>query len=72
MSSSMFKVSTDKTEFIVFKSHAQRQELDSYLSVWIFGNFLHRAIIVNNFGVLFDAKLFFADYVCNICNTCFI
>ena len=41
MSSSMLKLNPDKTEFIIFGSHAQLKKLDPYLPVKIFGNFMH-------------------------------
>ena len=66
MSSSMFKLNPEKTEFIIFGSHAQLKKLDSYLPVRTFGNFLHPS------GVWFDANLSFGDHVRNICKTCFI
>ena len=33
---------------------------------------MHPAVVVKNLGVWFDANLFFADHVRNICKTCFI
>ena len=72
MSSSMLKLNPDKTEFIIFGSHAQLKKLDPYLPVRIFGNFMHPAVVVKNLGVWFDANFSFADHVRNICKTCFI
>ena len=72
MSSRMLKLNPDKTEFIIFGSHAQLKKLDPYLLVRIFGNFMHPAVLVKNLGVWFDANFSFADHVCNICKTCFI
>ena len=37
--SSVLKLNPEKTEFIIFGSHAQLKKLDSYLPVRIFGNF---------------------------------
>ena len=72
MSSSMLKLNPDKTEFIIFGSHAQLYKLDSYLQVRIFGNFMHPAVVVKNLGVWFDVNFSFADHVCNIYKTRFI
>ena len=72
MSSSMLELNPDKTEFIIFRPHAQLTKLDPYLPVRIFGNFMHPAVVVKNLGVWFDANFSFADHVCNICKTCFI
>ena len=72
MSSSMFKLNPDKTEFIIFGPHAQFKKLDPYLSVRIFGNFMHPATVVNNRSDWFDVNFSFADHVCNIYKTCFI
>ena len=72
MSSSMLKLSPDKTEFIIFRSHAQLKKLDPYLPVRIFGNFMHPTVVVKNLGVWLDANFSFADHVRNIYNTCFI
>ena len=72
MSSSMLKLNPDKTEFIIFGSHAQLKKLDPYLPVKIFGNFMHPAVVVKNLGVWFDANFSFANHVRNICKTCFI
>ena len=72
MSSSMLRLNTEKTEFIIFGSHAQLKKLHSYLPVRIFGEFLHPSAVVKNLGVWFDANLSFGDHVRNICKTCFI
>ena len=72
MSSSKVKLNPDKTEFIIFGSHAQLKKSDPYLPVRIFGNFIHPAVVVKNLGVWFDANFSFADHVRNICETCFI
>ena len=56
MSSSMLKLNPDKTEFIIFGSHAQLKKLDPYLPVKIFGNCMHPAVVVKNLGVWFDAN----------------
>ena len=72
MSSSILKLNPDKTEFIIFGSHAQLKKLDPYLPVKIFGNFMHPAVVVKNLGVWFDANFSFANHVRNICKTCFI
>ena len=68
----MLKLNPDKTEFIIFGSHAQLKKLDPYLPVKIFGNFMHPAVVVKNLGVWFDANFSFANHVHNICKTCFI
>ena len=68
----MLKLNPDKTEFIIFGSHAQLKKLDPYLPVKIFGNFMHPAVVVKNLGVWFDANFSFANHVRNICKTCFI
>ena len=68
----MLTLNPDKTEFIIFGSHAQLKKLDPYLPVKIFGNFMHPAVVVKNLGVWFDANFSFANHVRNICKTCFI
>ena len=68
----MLKLNLDKTEFIIFESHALIKKFDPYLPVRILGNFIHPAVVVKNLGVWFDANFSFADHVCNICKTCFI
>ena len=68
----MLKLNPDKTEFIIFGSHAQLKKLDPYLPVKIFGNFMHPAVVVKNLAVWFDANFSFANHVRNICKTCFI
>ena len=65
MSSSMLILNPEKTEFIIFGSHARLKKLDSHLPVRIFGKFLHPSAVVKNLGVWFD-------HVNNICKTCFI
>ena len=72
MSSSMLKLNPEKTEFIIFGSHAQLKKLDSYLPVRIFGKLLHPSAVVKNLGVWFDANFSFGDHVRNICKTYFI
>ena len=71
MSSSMLKP-PQKTEFIIFGSHAQLKKLDSDLPVRIFGKLLHPSAVVKNLGVWFDANFSFGDHVRNICKACFI
>ena len=72
MSSSTLKLNPEKTEFIIFGSHAQLKKLDSYLPVRISGKLLHPIAVVKNLGVWFDANFSFADHVRNICKTSFI
>ena len=72
MSSSMLKLNPEKTEFIIFGSHAQLKKLDSYFLVRIFDILLHPSAVVKNLGVWSDVNFSFADHVCNICKTCFI
>ena len=74
MSSSMLKLNPDKTEFIIFGSHAQLKKLDSHLPVRIFGKLLHPSAVVKNVGVWFEANFSFADHVRIIYSmkTCFI
>ena len=67
MLSSMIKLNLDKTEFILFGSHAPLKKLDPYLHVRIFGNFMHPAVVVKNPDVWFHA-----GHVRDICKTCFI
>ena len=66
MLSSMLKLNPDKTEFIIFGSHAQLKKLDPYLPFRIFVNFMHPAV-VTNLDVWFDPNFSFADHVRNIC-----
>ena len=63
MSSSMLKLNPDKTEFIIFGSHAHLKKFDPYLPVRIFGNFMHPTVVLKKLGVWFDANSSFADYV---------
>ena len=51
MSSRILRLNPDKTDFTVFESHAQLKKLDPYLSVRIFGNFMHPAVVVKNLDV---------------------
>ena len=50
--SSMLKLNPDKTEFIIFRPHAQLKKLDAHLPARIFGNFMHPAVVVKNLSVL--------------------
>ena len=65
----MLKLNPDKTEFIIFGSHAQLKKLDPYIPVRIFDNFMHSEVVVKNYGVWFNANFSFADHVHNICKT---
>ena len=62
----------DRTEFVVFGSHAQLRELDPYLPVGVFGDFVHPAVIVGSLGVWFGARFSFAGRVRSICGACFV
>ena len=72
MLSSICKLNPEKTEFILFVSHAQLKKLDSYFPVRIFGKLVHPSAVVKILGVWFDANFSFADHVRNISKTCFI
>ena len=72
MSSSMLKLNSQKTVFIIFGSHAQLKKLASHLPVRIFGKLLHPSAVDKNLGVWFDATFSFGDHVHNIYKTCFI
>ena len=72
MSSSMLKLNPEKTQFIIFGSHAQVKKLDLHLPVMVFVKLLHPSAVVKNLGISFDANFSFADHVHNICKTCFI
>ena len=68
----MLKLKTDKTELIIFGSHALLKKLDSQISVRIFVNFMHPASVVKTYGVWFDANFSISDHVHSICKICFI
>ena len=70
MSSSMLKLNPEKTEFIIFGSHAQLKKLNPHLPVGIFGKLLHPSAVAKNLGVWFDANFSFADHVRKIYKTC--
>ena len=72
MLSSILELNPDKTEFIIFGSHAQLKKLDPYLIVRMFVNFMYPVVVVQNLGVCFDANFSFAHHVHNICKTCSI
>ena len=72
MVSSIPKLNPDRTQFIIFGSHAQFKKLDFHIPVRIFGNSMHPAVVVKNLGVWFDANFSFIYHVHNICKTCFI
>ena len=44
--SSMLKLNPDKTEFIIFRRHAQLKKVDAHLPARIFDNFMHPAVVV--------------------------
>ena len=70
MSLSMLILNPDKTEFIIFGSHAQLKKMDSHLCVKIFGNYMHPAVCAVD--VWCDANFSLIEHVRNICKTCFI
>ena len=59
-------------QFIIFGAHAHLKKLNPYISVRIFGKFIHSAVVVKNLGVWFDANFTIDDHVRNIFKTCFI
>ena len=61
----MLRTSPSTTLALKFGSHAQPKKLDSYLSVMIFGNFMHPAVVIKN------PNFSFSDHVRNICKTCY-
>ena len=70
MLSSMLKLNPDKTEFIIFGSHAKLKKLDPFLPVRILGDFMYPAVVIKNLGVWFDANFSFVDHDQNIRKTC--
>ena len=56
MSSSMLKLDPEKTEFIIFASHAHLKKLDSHLPVRIFGKLLYPSAVIKKLCVWFDAN----------------
>ena len=46
----------EKTALIIFGSHDQLKNLDSYLPIRIFGKLLHPSAVVKNLVVWFDAS----------------
>ena len=72
MSLSVLKLNLEKTEFIIFGSHAQLKKLDLYQSLRIFSELWHSSAFVKNLGVLLYANFSFGDHIRNIFKTCFI
>ena len=72
MSSSMLKLNSEKSEFIILESHVQLKKFDSHFSVGIFGKLLHPSAVVKSLGVWFDAIFFFAGHGPTICKAFFI
>ena len=72
MTSSKLKLNSDKTEFIVFRTQAQRNKLKIQFPLNIFGNLLQPANCVRNLGVLFDNDMSLNAHLQNICKGGFV
>ena len=72
MAISKLKLNPDKTEFIVFGSKVQCQELSPYLPVHILGSLLHSADILKNLSVWFAADCSFSEHIKKTCTACFL
>ena len=71
MAASKLKLNPDKTEFILFGSDKQRQQLSHLFPTDILGNNLTPVDKVRNLGVIFDAGFTFSDQVGNIRKSCY-
>lgn len=71
MNSNKLKLNSEKTEFIVFGSAAQRSKLSQFFPTDIFGTLLFPVDKVRNLGVLFDASFTFSPQVSSICSSCY-
>ena len=66
-----FKLSPDKTEFILFGFKKQRKRLNACFQIDTLGNPLHPTESVRNLGVWFDSDFFFSKHIQNVCKGCF-
>ena len=71
MGCSKLKLNPDKTEFILFGSKPQRDQLSHCFPVDILGNLLTPTDKVRNLGVVFDCDFSFSQHVSAICKSCF-
>ena len=67
MSASKIKLNPDKTEFILFGSKKQRENLSTCFLIDILGNPLHSTKSVTNLDVWFDSDFSFSKHVQNVC-----
>ena len=72
MSTSKFKLNTDKIEFIVFGSKRQRDKLKAYFPTTILGNPHCPAESVKNLGGWFDSDFSLSKHVQNVCKSYFV
>ena len=72
MSTSKIKLNPDKTEFIVFGSKRQRDNLKACFPIAILGSPICPAESVKNLGMWFDSDFYLSKHVQNVCKSCFV
>ena len=72
MSANKLKLNPDKTEFIVFGTRCQRNNLSKHFPVHILGEPLQPANSVRNLGVWLDSDFSLSKHVQCICHSCFV
>ena len=72
MKTSKLKFNPDKTEFIVFGSRKQLDNLKACFPITILGSPLCPAEAVKNLGMWFDFDFSFSKHIQNVCKSCFV
>ena len=71
MKSSILKLNSDKTEFIIIGTKQQRHKLSNHFPVKLLDNDITPSDSVRNLGVIFDSDFSFHKHVSNVCQSCF-
>lgn len=72
LSANKLKLNADKTEFIIFGSKTQRENLEKFLPVNILDELLTPSDVVKNLGVWFDSDFSFSKHIQSVCKMCFL
>lgn len=71
MDSNLLKLNPDKTEFLVFGSNIQRNNIRHLLPSSLMGETIQPSGSAKNLGVMFDSEMSLSQHVAALCKACF-
>mgnify|MGYP002259884042 FL=1 len=71
MATNLLKLNPDKTEFLLFGSTTQRNNLTTLLPETLMGETIQPSSSAKNLGVTFDSEMSMSCHVASLCKSCF-